>query len=67
MVMKFMDQWEKFEKSGNIQDYLEYCAWSGSTDLTRFIISENMIIESGDLSGFKTDGNGASAQCTPGW
>ena len=61
IVMKFMDLWEKFEQTGDIKDYLEYCAWNGSVDLTRFIISENMVIESGDLSGFKADGNGASA------
>ena len=25
-VMKFMDLWEKFEQTGDINDYLEYCA-----------------------------------------
>ena len=59
--MKFMDLWEKFAQTGNIEDYLEYCAWNGSVDLTKFIISQNMVIESGDLSGFKADGNGTSA------
>ena len=56
-----MDLWEKFAQTGNIEDYLEYCAWNGSVDLTKFVISQNMVIESGDLSGFKADGNGTSA------
>lgn len=59
--MKFMDLWDKFAETGNIEDYLEYCAWNGSVDLTKFVISQNMVIESGDLSGFKADSNGAGA------
>lgn len=59
--MKFMDLWDKFAQTGNIEDYLEYCAWNGSVDLTKFVISSNMVIESGDLSGFKADSNGAGA------
>ena len=56
-----MDLWDKFAQTGNIEDYLEYCAWNGSVDLTKFVISSNMVIESGDLSGFKADSNGTSA------
>ena len=59
--MSFMELWDKFAETGDIHDYLEYCAWNGSVDLTRFVISENIVIESGDLSGFKTDSHGASA------
>ena len=60
-VMKFEELWDKFEQSGNIQDYLEYCAWNGSMDITCYVTSENLMTESGDLGGFTANGNGVSA------
>ena len=59
--MKFEELWDKFEKSGKIDDYLEFCAWNGSMDITCYISSEELISESGDLGGLATNGNGASA------
>ena len=57
----FLDLWDKFEKSGLIEDYLEYCKWNDSLDITNYIVSENYIIESGDLSGFTTNSDGYGA------
>ena len=59
--MKFEELWDKFEQTGKIEDYLDFCAWSGSMDITCYISSENLMTESGDLGGFSANGNGVSA------
>lgn len=59
--MLFEELWDKFEQTGDIKDYLEYCRWNEAFDITGFISSENVNTESGDLGGFAANGDGLSA------
>lgn len=59
--MLFEELWDKFEQTGSIGDYLEYCRWTEAFNITSFVTSENDNAESGDIGGFATNGDGLSA------
>ena len=59
--MLFEELWDRFEQTGSINDYLEYCRWTEAFNITSFVSSENDKTESGDIGGFAANGDGISA------